>query len=481
MRNPRNSEPMSLLDVIKNGYFQQVRFLVDHGVDLDQRDEERRTALMLCAFIEPEAWGVGICRLLIEKGVTLFLKDRYGLNAFHYAVIYERVDLVRVYLKAIDFNLNEGDKQGNTALHYAVRSGNSCITRLIAQMYVKYEINFDKMNNDGFTALQEAHRLNKRRCAKILENPDILSDENGIEANIPIDLKSGVSDGDCLSFVSSRKSLSRPRSSVLSHRSSKSSILTTSEYSFRRTPTVYSYDIPRRSKRRDPAVEIPPYEKNHKKLIRCTSANDIRNNPEFLFHMSPIQDAGEVQQGAPRRHIRSKSAFTRRTEVKNDIVLPKSSWRTDLRKLYVKYQYQCTPSYRDTAMIDISDNASLPPLDKPITPANSEHAIDEMDSKGKRARGKSATMSRQNTEESINAGKNKQQQKQNPRKLSQNIGHGGRIDSALESSNESLNSAASSKKSPDGKHSKSVKDAGAGRTSRSTHHKTVPAVKVEEA
>jgi ankyrin repeat protein len=471
---------MSLLDVIKNGYFQQVRFLVDHGVDLDQRDEERRTALMLCAFIEPEAWGVGICRLLIENGATLFLKDRYGLNAFHYAVIYERLDLVRVYLKAIDFNLNEGDKQGNTALHYAVRSGNASITRLIAQMYVKYEIDFDKMNKDGFTPLQEAHRLNKRRCAKILENPDIFSDENGIEANIPMDLKSGVSERDCLSVMSSRKSLSRPRSSVLSHRSSKSSILT-SEYSYRRTPTVYSYDIPRKTNRRDPAIEIPPNEKNQKKLIRCTSVNDIRNNPEFLFHMSPIQETGEVQQGAPRRHIRSKSAFTRRSEVKNDIILPKSSWRTDLRKLYVKYQYQCTASYRDSSVSDINDNASLPPLDKPITPANSEHAIDEMDTRGRRARGKSATMSRQNTEEVLTAGKNKQPQKQNPRKLSQNIGHGGKIDSALESSNESLNSATSSKKAPDGKHSKAVKDSGTGRTSRSTHHKTVPAVKVEEA
>ncbi|XP_053388973.1 uncharacterized protein LOC128552012 [Mercenaria mercenaria] len=296
-----------------------------------------------------------------------------------------------------------------------------------------------------------------------------------------MDLKSEDFDGDSFSVRSSRRSFGRPRSSVLSHRSSKSSILTTSEYSYRRTPTVYSYDIPRRSKRRDPTVEIPPYEKNDKKLIRCTSANDIRNNPEFLFNMSPMHEAGEVQQGAPRRHIRSKSAFTRRSEVENDILLPRSSWRTDLRKLYVKYQYQCTPSYRDTAVMEICDNASLPPLDKPITPANSEHAIDEMDAKGRKTRGKSATMTRQNTEEVINAGKSKQPPKQNPRKLSQNIGHGGKIEGALESSSESINSSVSSKKQPDGKHSKPVKETGVGRTSRSMNHKTVPAVNVEEA
>lgn len=481
MRNPKNNTPMSLLDVIKNGYFQQVRFLVEHGEDLDQRDSEKRTALMLCAFIEPEAWGVGICRLLIENGATLYFKDRYGLNAFHYAVIYERLDLVRVYLKAIDFNLNEGDKEGNTALHYAVRAGNVTITRLIAQMYVKYGLRFDKANNDGFTPLQEAHRLNKRKCGKILGNPDSLSDTSCIEAHLPLDLKSSDFDGDCVSVKSSKKSLSRPRSSVLSYRSSRSSIYTSSDYTFRPSPTINSYDMNRKQKRRDPTIAIPPNEKNNKQLIRCASASDIRNNPEYLFHISPVEETGQLIEGAPKRYIRAKSAFGRRSEVENDI-LPKTSWRTEFRKLYIHYQYQCTPSYRDTVVADTGcDNASLPPLDKPVTPATSEHAIDEMDFKGKKTRGKSASISRQNTEECLNAGKGRQASKQNARKISQNVGHGGKIESALESSSESINSAVTSKKPPDGKHSKPVKDSITGRTSRITNHKGVPAVNVEEA
>lgn len=482
MRNLRGSFPMSLLDVIKNGYFQQVRYLVDRGENLDQKDEERRTALMLCAFIEPEKWGVGICRLLIENGATLFFKDKYGLNAFHYAVIYERLDLCRVYLKAIDFNLSERDKNGNSALHYAVRAGNIAITRLIAQMYVKYRISFEKTNNEGYTALEEAKRLNKRKCVRILENPGLLEDGTSLESNIPLDLKFNDIEGDCLSVKSSRKSFSRPRSSVLSRRSSRSSMFTASEYSFRRTPTMYSYEETTPVKRRMPGEEIPPNEKNNKQVIRCASANDIRNNPEYLFQLNMTYENGhnDIQQGAPKRRMRAKSAhISRHTDSDSDVVVPKPSWRTEFRRLYLRYEFQCTPSYRDSVVADAYDNASLPPLDKPLTPANSEHTIDDLD-KGKKARGKSA-VSRQNTEDNMAAGRNKSGSKTNTRKISQNVGHGGKLSvDGLESSSESINSSVSSKKQADGKISKQ-KDSASGRVSRNNHHKGVPSLTVEDA
>ncbi|KAH3731134.1 protein shank-like [Dreissena polymorpha] len=486
MKHPRNV-PMTLLDIIKNGYFQQVRFLVDHGTDLDQKDSERRTPLMLCAFIEPEAWGVGLCRLLIENGATLFLRDKYGLNAFQYAVIYDRVDLVRVYLKAIDFNLNDADKLGNTALHYAVRSGNAMIVKLITQAHVKYHIPLDKANHDGFTPLHEAHRLSRQRCARILENTDALADVTHIEANTPLDLNevNGKSVHDDVTSVrSSRKSLSRPRSSIISHRSSKSSLITDTEYSFRRSPTIISNDVSvtetgRRRGRQQPE-NIPPNEKNTKQLIRCASATDIRNNPEYLFQISPV-DATFTPSETKR--IRAKSAFVRRSEVESDSSssVHRNSWRTEFKKLYVHYQFQCTPSYRHSVLSENAENASLPPLDKPITPATSEHGIDDFE-RGRRSRAKSAAISRQGTDENLIAGKGRQQSKTSSRKLSQNVGHGGKmgsVDGSLESSSESINSSVSSKRQADGKISKSPKEV-TGRQSRTSSHKGVPAMNVEE-
>lgn len=475
---------MSLLDIIKHGYFQQVRFLVDHGANLDQKDVERRTALMLCAFIEPESWGVGICRLLIENGATLYFRDKHGLNAFHYAVIYDRVELVRVYLKAIDFNLNESDKLGNTALHYAVRSGNPVVARLIAQACLKYQITLDKANNDGFTPLQEARRLNKRKCVRILENMAVLADESNIEAHLPIDLNGIDSEVDAVSTKSSRKSISRPRSSIISYRSSKSSILSSSDLMNHRTASIYSEDIDRktRRRRRDQAVAIPPHEKNDKQLIRCASASDIRNNPEYLFHLTPFDPAFPVDHVRSHSKSRAKSAFVRRSEVENGTVMQDSSWRTEFRKLYMHYQFQCTPSYRDSVTSETTETASLPPLDKTGTPATSEHAIDDVD-KTRKTRAKSGSISRQNTEESLSAGKTRQSTKP-VRKMSQNMGHGGKmgsVDGSLESSSESINSSVSSKRQADGKIAKPPKPDAAGRTSRNTNHKNIPSVNVEEA
>lgn len=484
----RNTEPMSLIDIIKNGYFQQVRFLVDHGENLDQRDSEKRTALMLCSFIEPEVWGVGICRLLIENGEKLYCRDMYGLNAFHYACIYERVELARVFLKAIDFDLVQGDKLGNTALHYAVKAGNSAIVRMIVQAYVKYRIRFDKTNNDGLTALEEAYKQNNRKCVRIIENPEVLTDIGHIEANIPLELK--LIENETGSFRSSRKtmsrprsSVSRPRSSVLSHRSSKSSILTQTEYSYRRSPTIYSYDA-HRFRRKEPDIPIPPYEKNIRNIIRCASVTDLKNNPEYLFNLAPaVDNLAESSQNVAQKRPRAKSAFVRRSEVLGENQEPSFSWRTELKRLYVHFQYQCTPSYRDT--VHFNPESYLPNLDKPLTPSNSEHNLDE--DKSKKARGKSA-VSRQGTQESLAAVKGKPpvNTPSKSRKFSQIMGHGskvGSVDGSLESSSESINSSVSSKKhAEESRNSKpSSKDSSTGRQSRTGSYKNVPAVSVDDS
>ena len=486
---------MTLIDVIKNGYFQQVRFLVERGEDVDKRDSERRTALMLCSFLEPEVWGVGMSRLLIENGAKLYCRDIYGLNAFHYACIYERTELVKVFLKAIDFNLLQGDKEGNTALHYAVKAGNDVIVKLITQAYVKYRISFDKQNNDGFTVLEEAYRCNNRKCVRIIENPEVLADIGNIEANVPLDLRFADADNETRSIRGSRKSLSRPRSSVMSHRprssmmshrSSKSSLLTHTESFYRRSPTIYSYDA-HRYRRKQPDIAIPPNEKNNKNIIYLASASDLRNNPEYLFHLTPaLEDASESSHNLPpHKRSRAKSAFVRRSEILTEKQERSISWRTELKRLYVHFQYQCTPSYRDT--VTFNPEVYLPNVDKPpLTPANSEHALVDEENRGKKGRGKSA-VSRQGTQESLGPGKGKPPvpTASKSRKISA-IGHGGKLtasaDGSLESSSESINSSVSSKKHADeSRNSRSSnKDVSGGRQSRTANYKTIPSVNLAD-
>ena len=84
--------------------------LVNLGANLEARDATGRTPLMLTAYVQPEEWGVGVARLLIEVGVRMSHRDKHGMNALHHAAIYERLELAKVLLNAPDFDLAQTDK-----------------------------------------------------------------------------------------------------------------------------------------------------------------------------------------------------------------------------------------------------------------------------------------------------------------------------------------------------------------------------------
>jgi len=113
--------------------------LAELGADVNARDRDRdadgRTALMCCALVADERWGVGLARTLLERGALVGLRThQLRLNAMHLACMLGRVELVRTFLSALDFDLKSVDALGNTALHYAAAVGSSDIIRLIADV-----------------------------------------------------------------------------------------------------------------------------------------------------------------------------------------------------------------------------------------------------------------------------------------------------------------------------------------------------------
>ena len=167
--NPLRGPPSTLTDVIKCGFFHQIRLLISSGVNLEARDASRRTPIILCAFMEPAEWGASLAMTLIEHGVRGGHRDKYARNALHYACIYEREKLVTILLRASDFNLNHQDKTGNTALHYAVMSGNVNITQMLTKSYQKYKLDVSKVNSRGRSALEEAYHVGHGACAHSIE------------------------------------------------------------------------------------------------------------------------------------------------------------------------------------------------------------------------------------------------------------------------------------------------------------------------
>ncbi|KAL7889627.1 hypothetical protein AOLI_G00018850 [Acnodon oligacanthus] len=124
---------MDLHKALLKGDFSVIRRLIESGVDVNGRDAEGRTLLMLCCLHEGQDWAVGVARMLLMNKGQVGLTDSYGRSAFIYAVLYQRLGLVQMFLQALDFDLNARDLMGQTALDYANQTGNQAIKKLLLQ------------------------------------------------------------------------------------------------------------------------------------------------------------------------------------------------------------------------------------------------------------------------------------------------------------------------------------------------------------
>ena len=79
-----------------------------------------RTALMLCSLIENDTWAYNIAQMLLERGASLDAIDSNGHNPLMYACIYQRSNLIQLFLNNVgDYGLLKKDRMGNTVFHLA--------------------------------------------------------------------------------------------------------------------------------------------------------------------------------------------------------------------------------------------------------------------------------------------------------------------------------------------------------------------------
>ncbi|XP_061165950.1 uncharacterized protein LOC133174860 [Saccostrea echinata] len=471
---------VQLTDVIERGYFQQVRFFIDLGIDIDSPNGNQRTPLMLCSVMEPEEWGTGIARLLIEKGALLDCVDRYGMNAMHLACIYGRVELARILLNALDFDLTEGDKWGNTVLHYALRAGSVPLVRLVVHAHKKYKIQMDRKNRDGLSALEEAHKFSHGRCAAIISAAERIAEED-VELLLPpptLDLR--FSKDTLNTHSASERSVMRPKTAFVTRRGSLSSSSSTSSIYLAQKPIfVREFAGARREKL--------PNEKDFNQIIRCASLSDFRNNPEYLYNLTvPGAIPPNGCQTGHRQTDRPKSCYVRRPNSVSSEG-PGFSWRVEFKKLFVHYEYQCTPSYRDAAKYVPGE---LPSLDGNISPVPHEDVEDgERGKKGKRCgSGKKETAEKSRKQSQQQQKQRKQSNIQVPQDKGKQSSTS--LDGSLGSSSESIGSSGASSKKQQGntgdtQSNKPTREKSSteshGRMSRTMHYgKNVPHVAVHD-
>ncbi|XP_022101622.1 receptor-interacting serine/threonine-protein kinase 4-like [Acanthaster planci] len=118
----------------------EVLYLLEkRNYDPNARDRNLRTPLIICSLAEREDSAEVSAALLLRKGAQISLSDRQGKDALCWACQNSRAKLVQMFLEdypsQFKFHLRKKDRDGNTALHLAARTGNPDTVSLLLQTY----------------------------------------------------------------------------------------------------------------------------------------------------------------------------------------------------------------------------------------------------------------------------------------------------------------------------------------------------------
>jgi ankyrin repeat protein len=119
---------LNLLQVLiddKNGIF-----------DLEKRNEQLVDPFMMCTINQ----SIELCRLLIEKNVSLTKKDIFSRQSLHIACKMGNYELVFLLLKSPTIEINAMDDNNRSCLFYAIESGNEKIIQLLIERNIIIKI-----------------------------------------------------------------------------------------------------------------------------------------------------------------------------------------------------------------------------------------------------------------------------------------------------------------------------------------------------
>ena len=152
-----------LYDSCLRGNMRTIRFLIEHGIDINKEDFSGKTAL----FFACKGGEVSVVKYLVKHGMNLNKVDRFGRTIFHYACKTKTFNEALIdYLIKQGADVNKGDKYGKISLHFAC--GNKALLRYL----VEHGADINKEDNQGktvFHCICDYFNRREKRNTSIIE------------------------------------------------------------------------------------------------------------------------------------------------------------------------------------------------------------------------------------------------------------------------------------------------------------------------
>ena len=141
-----HADQQKFFDAVKKGSSVTIKNMILAGFDIETRDDQGRTALMLATRLNK----IEVARVLIEAGADVNAKDNIDDSPFLYAGAEGRLEILRMTLEH-GADLSSVNRYGGTALIPAAHHGHVETVREL----LKTAIDIDHVNFLGWTALLE--------------------------------------------------------------------------------------------------------------------------------------------------------------------------------------------------------------------------------------------------------------------------------------------------------------------------------------
>ncbi|WP_419877421.1 ankyrin repeat domain-containing protein [Brevibacillus centrosporus] len=147
-----NQLVQSFLAAASEGNIAALQNYVAQGVDINARNKQKRTAILLAAMND----HYNAVKYLIEAGADIDLQDETCFNPFLYGCINGKLELVKLMVKA-GTNLELLTRFGGVGITPACEKGH---VEIVRELLTTTDINVNHTNFVGWTPLIEAIILN---------------------------------------------------------------------------------------------------------------------------------------------------------------------------------------------------------------------------------------------------------------------------------------------------------------------------------